>query len=365
LQHQGMSNEKTAYESQSDEAILWTNSMFGGMPTYLIGAPSPPWFLKTLNRIFLLYGKVRPLSFILLYLVGFYITLIAFGVRPELSITGAIAFAFSSYFFVIITAGHASKAITIGYMPPIIAGVYLAFRGRLLLGTLITGLFLALQLVNNHLQITYYTLLIIIALGIFELVDAIRDKHLKAFARTVGCLLFAVFLAVGSNATVLWTTYEYGKYSTRGESELKINENDQTSGLDKSYITGWSYGVDETFTLLIPNFKGGSSAGSLSEDSETFEYFNQARGPQYAREVIRYMPLYWGTQSFTAGPVYVGAVVLFLFVFGFIMIRSRMRWWLLTVTILAILLSWGKISCYSVNFLSITSPDTINSGPLQ
>ncbi len=342
VQHQGMSSEKTAYEKQSDEAILWTNSMFGGMPTYLIGAPSPPWFLKTLNRIFLLYGKVRPLSFILLYLIGFYIALMAFGVRPQLSIIGAIAFAFSSYFFVIIIAGHASKAIAIGYMPPIIAGVYLTFRGKILLGTVIAGLFLALQLVNNHLQITYYTLLTILFLGIFELVQAIEDKQLKTFSMAVGALFIAVFLAAGSNATVLWTTYEYGKYSTRGESELKLDENDQTSGLDKSYITGWSYGVDETFTLLVPNFKGGSSAGPLSEDSESYKFFNQTQGPQYARQVIRYMPLYWGTQSSTAGPVYVGAVVLFLFVFGFIMLRSRLRWWLLTITVLAIMLSWGK-----------------------
>ena len=349
MAHQGMSSEKTAYERQSDEAILWTNSMFGGMPTYLIGAPLPPLFLKTLNRIFLLYGKVRPLSFILLYLVGFYIALIAFGVRPQLSITGAIAFAFSSYFFVILVAGHASKAMTIGYMPPIIAGVYLAFRGRILLGTAMTGLFLALQLVNNHLQITYYTLVVILILGIFELVDAVRDKQLMTFVKTVGVLVIAVFLAAGSNATVLWTTYEYGKHSTRGQSELKIDENDQTSGLDKSYITGWSYGVDETFTFLIPNFKGGSSAGPLSEDSETFKFFSQAQGAQYARQVIKFMPLYWGTQTSTAGPVYVGAVVLFLFVFGFIMIRSRLRWWLLTLTILAIMLSWGK------NFMVLTS----------
>jgi hypothetical protein len=316
--------------------------MFGGMPTYLIGAPQPPWFLKILNRIILLYGKARPLSFILLYLVGFYIALIAFGVRPQLSIAGAIAFAFSSYFFVIIVAGHASKAIAIGYMPPIIAGVYLAFRGRVLLGAIITGLFLALQLVNNHLQITYYTLLTILILGIFELVHVIREKRIKAFLIAAGPLLFAVLLAIGSNMTVLWTTNEYGKYSTRGESELKIDEDDQTSGLDKSYITGWSYGVDETFTLLIPNFKGGSSAGPLPESSESFKYFSQAQGNQYARQVIRYMPLYWGTQTSTVGPVYVGAVVLFLFVFGFIMIRSRLRWWLLTVTILAIMLSWGK-----------------------
>jgi hypothetical protein len=342
MQYQGMSSEKTAYENRSDEAILWTNSMFGGMPTYLIGAPKPPWLLKTLNRIFLLNGKLRPLSFILLYLIGFYITLIAFGVRPQLSIAGAIAFAFSSYFFVIITAGHASKAIAIGYMPPIIGGVYLAFRGRILLGSVITALFLALQLVNNHLQISYYTLLIIFVLGIFEFVHAIREKQLKFFLTTVGALFIAVFLAVGSNAATLWTTNEYGKYSTRGKSELQTDASDQTSGLDKSYITGWSYGIDETFTLLIPNFKGGASAAPLPENSETYKYFSQAQGSQYARQVIRYMPLYWGTQSSTAGPVYVGAVVLFLFVFGFIMLRSRLRWWLLTLTILAIMLSWGR-----------------------
>ena len=341
-QHQGMSSEKTAYERQSDEAILWTNSMFGGMPTYLIGAPPPHWMLKYLNRIFLLTGKLRPLSFIMLYMIGFYITLIAFGVRPQLSIIGAIAFAFSSYFFVIITAGHASKAITIGYMPPIIAGVYLAFRGRVLLGTVITGLFLALQLLNNHMQITYYTFIIILVFGIFELHSAYQEKKLKPYFITVGTLFIAVFLAIGSNATVLWTTYEYGKYSTRGESELKTDAQDQTSGLDKSYITGWSYGVDETFTLLIPNFKGGSSAGPLSENSETFKYFSQAQGNQYAKQVIKHLPLYWGTQPMTSGPVYVGAVVLFLFVFGFIMIRSKLRWWLLTITILAIVLSWGR-----------------------
>ena len=207
---------------------------------------------------------------------------------------------------------------------------------------MLTGLFLALQLVNNHLQITYYTLLTILILGIFELVQAQKDKQLKTFSLAVGALLVAVLLAIGSNAAVLWTTYEYGKYSTRGESELQIDENDQTSGLDKSYITGWSYGVDETFTLLIPNFKGGATAAPLSEDSESYEFFNQTQGPQYARQVIRYMPLYWGTQSSTAGPVYVGAVVLFLFVFGFILLRSPLRWWLLIVTILAIMLSWGR-----------------------
>ncbi len=347
-QFQGSSSEKTAYEKESDEAILWTNTMFGGMPTYLIGSPRPPKVLHHIHGIFVLRNKVRPLSFLMLYMVGFYIVLTAFRVRPQLSIIGAIAFAFSSYFFFIIPAGHATKAIAIGYMPAVIGGVYLALRGKILVGTVITALFLALQILTNHLQITYYTLLIILLLGIFELVSAYQEKRLKPYFLSIAALLVAVVLAIASNTTLLWTTYEYSKYSTRGESELKIDENDQTKGLDKSYITGWSYGVDETFTFLIPNFKGGSSAGALSEDSETFKFFNQSQGPQYARQVIKYMPLYWGTQSSTAGPVYAGAVVLFLFVFGFIMMRSRLRWWLLSLTILAIMLSWGK------NFMFLT-----------
>ena len=347
-QFQGMTSEKTAYEKQTDEAILWTNSMFGGMPTYLIGSPPPPSVLRTIHYMVLLYNKARPLSFILLYLVGFYIAMIAFGARPQLSIIGAIAFAFSSYFFVIIPAGHATKAIAIGYMPAIIGGVYMALKGRVLLGSSLAGLFLALQIVINHLQITYYTLLTIFILGIFELYSAYKDKRLKPYFVSVGTLMVAVFLAIGANFTTLWTTYEYGKYSTRGESELIVDESDQTTGLDKSYITAWSYGVDETFTFLVPNFKGGASAGALSESSETYKYFSQAQGNQYARQVIKLMPLYWGTQGSTAGPVYVGAIVLFLAVFGFIMIRSRLRWWLLTVTVLSITLAWGR------NFMILT-----------
>ena len=347
-QFEGMASEINKYKDISDETILWTNSMFAGMPTYLIGATQPPAIIKAVNRVFVLGGRSRPLSFLVLYLVGFYIALTAFRVRPELRIIGAVAFAFSSYFFVIIPAGHATKAIAIGYMPAIIGGVYMSLRGKILAGSVITGLFLALQIMNNHLQITYYTLLVVFILGIFELVSAYQSKKLQPFFISVGTLVIAVLLAVGANFTTLWTTYEYGKYSTRGESDLVTDETDQTSGLDKSYITGWSYGVDETFTLLIPNFKGGASASALSENSESYRYFRQAQGEQYARQVIEYMPTYWGTQTTTAGPVYVGAIILFLAVFGFIMWNSRLRWWLLTITILSITLSWGR------NFMFLT-----------
>jgi hypothetical protein len=260
---------------------------------------------------------------------------------------GALAFAFSSYFFMIIEAGHTSKAIAIGYMPPIIAGVYLAFRKKILLGSIITGLFLTLQLINNHLQITYYTFLIILIYGIYELISAIRENKMKSFFIAGSVLILAVLLAVGTNLTILWTTYEYGKYSIRGKSELTGDE-DQTSGLDKSYASQWSYGIDETLTLLIPGFKGGSSVGSLNEKSETYKLFRDARGPAYAKQIIKGLPLYWGTQPFTSGPVYVGAVILFFFVFGLFTYRGKLKWWLITITIISIILAWGK------NFMLLT-----------
>jgi hypothetical protein len=346
-QYEGMAREKKQYEKETDKPVLWTNSMFGGMPTYLIGTPkSPEIFLQT-NRIFNLYGKMRPLSFLFLYLLGFYIALIIFRVNPWISIIGAVAFAFSSYFFIILEAGHTSKAIAIGYMPPVIAGVYLAFRKKIVLGCAITGLFLTLQLLINHLQITYYTLLMILVLGIFELIRAIGEKQIKQFILSGSALLLVAILAVGTNLTILWTTYEYGKHSIRGKSEL-TGDQDQTSGLDKSYATQWSYGIDETFTLLIPNFKGGSSTGSLTEKSETYKLFRDARGPAYAKQIIKALPLYWGTQPFTGGPVYVGAVVLFFFVFGLFAYHGKLKWWLVTITILSILLAWGK------NFMVLT-----------
>lgn len=346
-QYEGMVKEKKDYEKETGKPVLWTNSMFGGMPTYLIGTPKAPKIFREINSAFNLFGNKRPINFLFLYLIGFYIALVAFGVNPWLSIVGAIAFAFSSYFFMIIEAGHTSKAIAIGYMPPIIAGVYLAFHKKILLGSVITGLFLTLQLINNHLQITYYTLLIILIYGLYELIRVIRENKMRSFLLSVSALLLAVFLAIGTNLTILWTTYEYGKYSIRGTSEL-TGDDDQTSGLDKSYASAWSYGIDETFTLLVPGFKGGSSTGSLTEKSETYKLFRDAQGPGYARQIIKALPLYWGTQPFTGGPVYVGAVVLFFFVFGLFAYRGNLKWWLITITILSIILAWGK------NFMVLT-----------
>ncbi|MEN8228000.1 MAG: YfhO family protein [Bacteroidota bacterium] len=341
----GMSRELIDYRDATGEEALWTNSMFGGMPGYLIYTVYKGNVLKYLD--WTLQAAPRPVSYIFLYLIGFYILLLSLRVNPWLAIAGAIAFAFSSYNFVILAAGHNSKAIAIGYMAPVIAGVILSFRGKRLLGAAVTGIALALQIRSGHPQITYYTLMIIFIFGLIQLYFAIKEKYFKELLITVSILLVAVGISVTSNAARLWTTMEYGKYTMRSPSELTMEEDDKTSGLTKSYATQWSYGLGETFSLLIPGFKGGSSDGSLSENSETYRLFAQSN-PAQASEVIKHLPLYWGTQGSTMGNVYVGACVVFLFVLGMFIVDKKIKWWLLAASILAIMLSWGK------NFMFLT-----------
>jgi len=341
----GMAREIEDYREQMDKEALWTNSMFGGMPGYMISTVYKGNVLKFLDRLF--QPGPRPVNFVFLYLIGFYILLVSLRVNPWLAIAGAIAFAFSSYNFVIIAAGHNSKAIAIGYMAPVIAGIIVSFRGMKLLGAAITGIALALQVLAGHPQITYYTLIIVFLFGLSQLYFAIKEKYFKDLMITVVILVVAVGFSVASNTARLWTTMEYGKYSMRSRSELSMNAEDQTSGLTKSYATQWSYGIDETFSMLIPGFKGGSSDGSLSEKSETYRLFAQSN-PQQASEVIKHLPLYWGTQSSTMGNVYVGAIIVFLFILGMFIVDNKIKWWLLAVTVLGIALSWGK------NFMSLT-----------
>lgn len=345
---EGMSKELRDYQEETGEFTLWTNAMFGGMPTYLIVSPPSLNLLKYLNLIISLH-HTTPVCYLFLFLIGFYIALLAFRVNPWLAIAGALAFAFSTNSFTLIEAGHVTKVQAIGYMSPIIGGVFLAFRRKLLLGALITGIFLALQLMVNHLQMTYYTLIIILIFGIVELFYSIKQKRVLYLVKTTGVLLVAVLLAVGSNMVNFLLTYEYSKYSTRSKSELTINLENKTSGLDKDYITAWSYGIDETLTLLIPNFKGGSSHSALTENSETFELFRKAQGEKNARLAIQAQPIYWGTQPFTGGPVYVGAIIFFLFVLGMFLLKGPVKWWLLITTILAIMLSWGH------NFMALSN----------
>ena len=267
--------------------------------------------------------------------------------NPWLAIAGAIAFAFSSYNFVIIAAGHNSKAIAIGYMAPVIAGVIISFRGMKLLGAALTGIALALQILAGHPQITYYTLIIVFLFGLIQLYFAIKEKYFKDLLITVTILLVAVGFSVTANAARLWTTMEYGKYTMRSPSEMTAAENDKTSGLTKSYATAWSYGIDETLSLLIPGIKGGSSDGSLSEKSETYQLFARSN-PAQANEVIKHLPLYWGEQSSTMGNIYVGAIVVFLFIVGMFIADPKIKWWLMAASLLGIFLAWGK------NFMFLT-----------
>lgn len=340
IQFKGMSKEIADHREKYGEEPLWTNSMFGGMPAYLVSTQYKGNQLRKIHYLFTL-NEFRPVSFIFLYCVGAYIALLLFGVSPWLSFAGAIAYAFSSYFFIIIQAGHVSKVLALGYMPPIIAGVYASFRGRILLGSLVAGIFLGLQILVNHLQITYYTFLIILLLGIFELATAIRNNTWKSFLKPLPWLVLFVLLAIGANFSTLYTTYEYGKFSIRGKSELSVNAENKTSGLDKDYATQWSYGTGETLTLLIPYFRGGSSTGALKQNSHTYTYIKNTYGAGEAKKFIANVPLYWGKQPVTSGPVYIGAVVVFLFVLGMFIVKGPVKWWLFSVTVVSVLLSWG------------------------
>jgi hypothetical protein len=270
-----------------------------------------------------------------------------FGINPWLSIVGALAFGFSSYNFIIIAAGHNTKAIAIGYMAPLIAGIYHALKKDLWKGSVIFALFLALQIYSNHLQITYYTLLTILVFGLVELWFAFREQKIADFLKRSAIIVAFAILAIAANAERLWTTYEYGKYSMRGKSDLTHDKGNQTSGLDKDYATGWSYGIDETLTLFIPNFKGGSSMGGFSEDSETAKVLKGNNVPN-ASKLVKQLPGYWGTQPGTSGPVYAGAIVVFLFVLGLFLVNGPVRIWIIAATILSLMLSWGR------NFMPLT-----------
>jgi hypothetical protein len=345
--YKGMSKEVRDYRERTGEEALWTNRMFGGMPAFFIGTKYKNNHISNFNKLFRLGEK--PASFLFLYLIGFYIALLLFRVNPWLSIIGAIAFGFSSYFFIIIAAGHNTKAIAIGYMAPIIASIFYSYRKNFWLGMALLGIFLSLQVHAKHPQITYYTAIVVVIYGLFELYNFWKSKYLVRFWRVTVFMILAVIFAIGSNMANLWTTYEYSKYSMRGQSELERMQQDATTGLDKDYATQWSYGIGETLTLLVPNYAGGSSTGSLSRDSQTYKTLINNNVPEgRANQLIKRLPLYHGDQPFTSGPVYVGALVLFLFVFSLFVVKGPIKWWLLTATIISIMLAWGD------NFMILT-----------
>lgn len=342
IKHKGMSKEIFDFREKTGDEPLWTNSMFSGMPAYQISVLYNANLIRHIDTVFRL-GLPFPAAMLFLYMLGFFILLMVLRVNPWLGLAGAIAFGFSSYFFIIIEAGHNSKAHAIGYMAPVVAGVILAFRGKYILGGIITMLFMALEIRAGHPQITYYLMLLLLIFGIAEFVFSIRNKQLPHFFKAGSVVVIAVLIGVLTNITSLWATYEYGKETIRGATELTANQENRTSGLDIDYATQWSYGIAETGTLLIPNFHGGASGGKLTENSSVFKALVSNQVPRnQSREYIKSMPTYWGSQPFTSGPVYVGAIVVFLFIFGLFLVKGPFKWWLLAATVLSILLAWGK-----------------------
>ena len=340
----GAGQEGIEYMQKTGERSRWTNALFGGMPTYQM-APSyhSTDKLSTMTKIYHLFLPEN-VWYVFAYLLGFYILLRAFDFRQHLAALGSIVWAFSTYFLIIIAAGHIWKVWALAYLPPLIAGLVLAYRGKYLWGFVLTAIFTAFEINANHVQMTYYYLFIILAMVIAWLVDAIRKHQLAAFGKATAVCIAGAAIGVCINLSNLYHTWQYGQESMRGKSELvkKNSANQTSSGLERDYITQWSYGIDETWTLLIPNTKGGASV-PMSESKIAMEKAD----PTY-ESIYQQIGQYWGEQPGTSGPVYVGAFVMFLFVLGLLIVKGPMKWALLAVTILSILLSWGR------NFMGFT-----------
>ncbi len=335
------SKEIRDFREANGKDPLWTNSIFSGMPAYLILVRHPGNLIKYVDNILRIFKM--PVSVLFLSMAGFYLMLLIFGLNPWLALTGAVAYGLSSFFFQILAAGHNTQAIALAYMPPLIGGICYAYRHDAWKGALLTGLILSLELLANHPQITYYAMICLLVFVIAEFIGSLREKRLPAFIKTSLILIIPVVLAIGINFSNLYTIYEYSKYSIRARSDLVTKGTDASSGLDRSYITHWSYGIDETFNLLIPNYKGGSSK-PFDRDSETVRVLRQNNASSASSQVMKY----WGTQPGTDGPHYVGAIVFFLFVLGLIIVKGREKWWLLIATMVSVMLAWGS------NFMPLT-----------
>ena len=340
----GAGQEMSEYKQKTGEVTRWTNALFGGMPTYQMGpAYNSTTVLSQAEKAYHLWLPEN-VWYVFAYLLGFYIMLRAFDFRQYLAMLGAVVWAFSSYFFIIIAAGHIWKVMALAYLPPMIGGIMLAYKGKYLWGLVVTAFFGALEIMANHIQMTYYYLIIILLMVLAFVIDGLRQKAYVHLLKATGVCIVAAVIAVCLNLSNLYHTWEYGQESMRGKSELvkKNNDNQTSSGLERDYITQWSYGIDETWTLLVPNVKGGASV-PLAENKAAMKKAD----PNYMG-IYQQLGQYWGEQPMTAGPVYVGAFVLMLFVLGLFIVKGPLKWALLVATILSVLLSWGK------NFMPFT-----------
>ncbi|WP_316742691.1 hypothetical protein [Pedobacter antarcticus] len=341
LQAKAMQKEIMDYKAKDGKGPLWTNQMFGGMPAYQIWVQYP-LNLTTYGISIIKDILPDPVGTVLVYLLGAYLLFCVMKINPWLAAAGAIAFAFTSYNFIIIAAGHSNKALAIGLFAPILAGIILTFRGKYLMGASLTALFLALNLRANHVQMTYYFLLALLIYVGIEIYHAVKANKTKELTKVLSYLGLAIVLSVMVNASNLWTTYEYGKETIRGKSNLTADSYEPDNGLPKDYAYQWSQGVGESLTFLIPDLYGGGNERLDANSNVAKELVKVGATPEQAAGFAQQLPVYWGEKPFTAGPYYFGAIICMLFIFGLFIVKSRMKWWILSTTILFLLLSFGK-----------------------
>lgn len=343
-QFRGMVKDINDFRLEKNTEPYWTGASFSGMPAYPVSAYYPNDFVRSLDRLFRFLP--RPADYTFLYFLSFFVLMMALKVNWRLAILGSLAFGFSTYLIIIFGAGHNAKAHAIAYMPLVLAGFLWIFQRKFILGFIVTGLAMALEIYTNHIQMTYYLGFCLLILGIVEFVNAVKEKAISLFVKKVAIIIAAVTLGVGANAPRLMALKEYADHSTRGKSELTINldgsNKEITKGLDKTYITQYSYAKLETFNLFIPRFMGGGTVEKLGEDSNFYQFIEEKAGKKVATEYSEQVLTYWGDQPIVEAPAYIGAVIFFLFFLGIFLVKGRLRQWLVAATVFSIVLSWGR-----------------------
>ena len=351
VQYTGMAKEQNDFRTTENAEPYWTNSAFGGMPTYQLGANYPHEYISKLDL--LLRFLPRPADYLFLYFIGFYVLLLVLKIDPLQAFFGALAFGFSTYLIVILGVGHNAKAHAIAYMPLVVAGVLMVFKRRYIIGGIVTMLAAALEINANHFQMTYYLLILLLIMSCFFIYHLIKEKQFKPLLTTIGVFAIAGILAIGVNATGLMATSEYAKFSTRDKSELTFNadgtKNATKNAMTNDYITEYSYGIAESLNLFAPRLFGGSNSENVGTDGAMYEFILSQNVPEaQAKDFVSAMPTYWGDQPIVAAPAYIGAVVFFLCILALFVVQRRIKYAFLTAALVALLLSWGK------NFAALT-----------
>ncbi|AOW21930.1 YfhO family protein [Urechidicola croceus] len=351
----GSSKEINDFRKENDAEPYWTNTSFGGMPSYAVSTYYPNDYIKKIDRV--IRFLPRPADYLFLYFIGFFVLLMVLKVNWKLAILGSLGFGFSTYLIIILGVGHNAKAHAIAYIPLVLSGILMVFQKRYLLGFVITAVAMSLELNASHIQMTYYLMFAVLIYGVVQLIESIKNNELPHFVKSLVVLVGAVVIGIGTNATSLMATQEYAKFSTRSKSELTITPDGKTkeitTGLERDYITQYSYGWSETFNLFIPRFMGGTSHEEV-ENSELQEFLqnqvNRGLDPSDANYIYRVSSMYWGDQPIVAAPAYIGAIFIFLFVLALFLVKGKLKYWLVAATIFSILMSWGKNLSFLTDF---------------